>query len=536
LILLEKPPAGGHDKIALMYIAITLSLILITALALVILRVFRPGFTASWPVAVFGAFLAWISVILWQISLPSRLVLYQLEYPEVFSYTISLSANEVNFPYGLGIASLVLAVLLTSAIKARETNPLNWAYLFIVSALGLLAVLAENPLTIVVAWSLLDISGLISSLNASNDPIHSKRAVFSFSTRVIGSGVVLWAGILSAVSFDIPFNQGKGLPSIVGLIILGATIRSFSMLLPFPYSKDAAIRKESETAYLLVSIVGTLALLLHVDMNISALWPAIILFLFIAITSLISVNNWLRNPHAISNQSQWMTGLVALSLSAALMGNSLGSVAWGSACLFGGGLLFLYSHRNRILTIALLIAVYILSSLPFSLTSAGWSGLSSGTWFFLFLLLPVQSLLTAGYIRSVALEEKESLENQPRWVTAFYPLGLITLALTGLVLGVTGWEGAGQMGSWIPALAAAALTILFSAISFRTRLPAPADPRPDKRPATWAAAFFDIWQGSYRALRRLLTILTMTFEGDGGILWTILFMIVFISILGIYAF
>ncbi len=57
-----------------------------------------------------------------------------------------------------------------------------------------------------------------------------------------------------------------------------------------------------------------------------------------------------------------------------------------------------------------------------------------------------------------------------------------------------------------------------------------------RRPAAWAEAVSSIISGLFHAVRRLVDILTATFEGDGGVLWTILLLIVFISILGLYAF
>ncbi len=519
-----------------MTIAITLSLILATVLALALLRVFRPGFSFAWPIAVLGSFFAWISVFLWQINLPDNLVLFDFEYQDVIIYSISLSSDGVNFPYAVGISSLVMAVIFTSAMKAREANPLSWVTILLLSLLGLFAVLADNPLTLVIAWSFMDLAGLISSLNSSDDPIFSERAVLSFSTRVVGTGFVLWAGILSTSTFGEPFNQSTIQQNLGVIIILGVIIRSFALFLPHPYSRDAAIRNGYEATYKLISAAATLVMLSHVKMVLSTSLVISLLILSIAITGLISVYSWLRNSREIFNQSNWIMGLTSLAISATLMGNPLGSAAWGSVCLFAGGLLFLYSHRNRVLTVTLLIAAYILSSLPFSITATGWSEIISKFWIALIFLIPLQSLLTAGYIRSIAREEKENLDNQPRWVNVFYPIGLVSLALSGLVLGVTGWDGASQMGAWIPAVIVAVLTVIISFVLIRIPIPAPLDSRLLKQPVAWAGTFIAIWWGMFRALRRLLDILTTTFEGDGGVLWTILFLIVFISILGVYAF
>lgn len=519
-----------------MTIAISLSLILLTVLTLVLFRVFRPGFSFAWPVAVIGSFLAWVSIFLWQIKLPDTLVLFHFEYQQVITYSISLASDGINFPYAVGISSLVMAVILTSAMKAREANPLSWVSILLLSVLGLMAVLADNLLTLVIAWSFLDLAGLISALNASDDPIFSERAVLSYSTRVIGTGLVLWAGIVSTLSGGDPFAQSTIQQNFGAIIVLGVIIRSFALFLPHPYSRETSIRNGYEATYKLLSAVTTVAMLSQFEILISTPLVSSLIILSIAIMGLISIYNWLRNPRAIINQSNWIMGLISLSISAALLRNPLGSAAWGSACLFAGGLLFLYSHRNRVLTVTLLIAVYILSSLPFSLTATGWTEELSKIWMTLIFLIPLQSLLTAGFIRAIALEQKENLDNQPRWVNVFYPMGLGSLALSGLVLGITGWEGASQIGAWIPAMIAVVLTSIITFVLLRIPIPAPLDSSLLKRPVAWAGIFISLWWGLYRVLRRLLDILTTTFEGDGGVLWTILFLIVFVSILGVYAF
>ena len=52
-----------------MLILITLIILFLSALALLILRLFNPDFRYAWLIAVTGAFLAWISVLFWQLEM-----------------------------------------------------------------------------------------------------------------------------------------------------------------------------------------------------------------------------------------------------------------------------------------------------------------------------------------------------------------------------------------------------------------------------------------------------------------------------------
>jgi len=280
----------------------------------------------------------------------------------------------------------------------------------------------------------------------------------------------------------------------------------------------------------------TLVLLSHMTLDSSNPEFTSLLIIFLALIGLSMIYGWLRSPRDTVSQPYWMTGLVALAIAASLLGNPTGSAAWGSATLFSGGLLFLYTSRNRILTVALVVAAYSLSTLPYSLTATAWRDLNPNSWIILLFMLPLQSLLTAGYVRSILKDEKKNLDLEPRWVKVFYPMGLAALASTALALGFTGWIGAGNVGAVIPALIAAAITVTLSLLLTRIPVPPPLENQMDRRPAAWAEAVSSLGWGLFHTARRLIDILTATFEGDGGVLWTILLLIVFISFLGSYAF
>ena len=124
-----------------------------------------------------------------------------------------------------------------------------------------------------------------------------------------------------------------------------------------------------------------------------------------------------------------------------------------------------------------------------------------------------------------------NLNDQPNWVKVFYPMGLIILLLLGLLLGVMGWVGAGQIGAWIPGLIASVISVILSFILVRNPRSSPIDSRSIHPPTAIAISITSIFWGLFRIISRLLDLISITFEGDGGFLWTILFLVVFISFL-----
>jgi hypothetical protein len=129
------------------------------------------------------------------------------------------------------------------------------------------------------------------------------------------------------------------------------------------------------------------------------------------------------------------------------------------------------------------------------------------------------------------LGKGENLDEQPNWVKVFYPMGLLIIVLTGIILGFTGWAGSGQIGAWIPALIVVGITLALSLIMVRIPLAATLEKSPISNSIPWIDAVKGIWWVLFRSVRRLTELFSATFEGDGGFLWTILLLLLFVSIL-----
>jgi hypothetical protein len=182
-------------------------------------------------------------------------------------------------------------------------------------------------------------------------------------------------------------------------------------------------------------------------------------------------------------------------------------------------------------------AGFTLTALPFSQTASGWLGNVPVSWVFWILLVPVQALMLAGYASGILRSSEDSLEDQPNWARSIYPAGLVLLLFSGLSLGFFGWQGALQIGV-IPA--ALATTLLGGALGwFFWRIPGlrrvvqPAV-QSSERLASRSAYIFRalsavIW-GLYRTLRRVTSLVARTMEGDGGLLWTMVILVLFLSL------
>src|SRR5512143_2198688 len=179
---------------------ITISLLALSALAVLLLRLARPGFGFGWPVAAAGSLLAWGSTLAWQFKLPQSLALGPALPATIFSYSPALLADRSNFPYAVALTALAVAIIWTSAARSSTTSPTAWASTLALTALGLIAVLAGNVFTLLIALAALDLLEFINTLRATDEPISSESAVIALSFRLLGLAFILWGAVAAAVA------------------------------------------------------------------------------------------------------------------------------------------------------------------------------------------------------------------------------------------------------------------------------------------------------------------------------------------------
>jgi hypothetical protein len=513
-----------------MFILITVAALILTVLALLVLRFLLPEFRYNWWIATGGGLVAWITVFAWQVQMPISLQLPAWQPALLFSQTPTFIADEVAWAFSLSIITLCVAIIITSVVRSNFPSPMNWASTLVFASLGVLAATADNPLTLVLIWAAIDLAELLSQMRIVEDPKLSERVVVAFASRVTGTLILLWADMTSAAN-NAPFDFRSAPPQAGIFLILAAGLRLGVLPLHLPYSSESNLRRGIGTALRMVSAASSLILLTRITATsvISPYTPY--LLLFVAFAALYGGWMWLRAPDELNARPYWLIGMGSLAVAAALRGNPVGAAAWGCALLLSGSTLFLASEPVKWLTRASYIGVFTISALPFSITASGWNE-AGKFWFTLPFLVFAQAMLLAGFIRhSQRVTTHLSYEDQPIWGRNVYPIGILLLLLTSLLLGFFGWSGALQLGTLIPGIIASLLSLGLLWLTPRLRILNPVRAhwvRPSG--SSWLDWGYQILWALYRQLGRLSTLSTNILEGESGIMWTLLFLALFISL------
>jgi len=513
-----------------MFILITVSLLLVTALILLILRFTLGEYRYSWLIATSGTLFAWLSVFLWQLSMPLQIQLPLWQPAALFPQSPYFVADGIAWAFAVSLITLCLAVIITAVIRDNFPYPLSWIGVLTLTAFGVLAVTADNPLTLVLLWAAIDITELVSQLRLIEQPQLSERVVIGFASRVTGILILLWADMVST-SHGIILDFRAAPPQAGLYLILAAGLRLGVLPLHLPNMNETSLRRGFGTGLRMISAGSSLILLARIPATSLTSPFAPYLMLFVAFAALYGAWMWLRAPDELTGRPFWIIGMGSLALVAALNGNPIGATAWGCGLILAGGALFLTSTQTKWLERALFICVWAISALPFSLTATGWVNIGSRFWYVVPFLIAAHAMLIAGFIRHIQRSSTRAVfDLEPIWARNVYPIGVLLLLVTMIGLTFLGWSGSLQIGSWFTGLSASLVAggVLWLTPRLRILNPVRAHWVRPANPSWFDWAYQIIWNG-YRQISLLSNSLSNMLEGESGIMWTLLFLALFIS-------
>jgi hypothetical protein len=249
------------------------------------------------------------------------------------------------------------------------------------------------------------------------------------------------------------------------------------------------------------------------------------LLLFVGLTAIFAGAAWIYSTDEIQGASSWILGMASLSAAAAITAQPLASQAWGIGVLLSGGLIFFTSTLERRMSWLLILGFLGITALPFTPTWNGVLMYSSPFKLFMVIFVIAQALLMVGYIRH-SLRPREGFSGVERWVELIYPLGLALLPLTHFLYGWWAFVGFENLllSSWILGIIVLLITAFIMGFA-----------RYGSKVSFGRAAFFEsifsmqwlynlIWV-FFRAIDSVIQFLTTVLEGEGGLLWALLILV-----------
>lgn len=518
-------------------------LLLVTALVVFTLRFMPRGTGYAYLTSIILMLVIWGGVMAyhWLPMAPVEVTPWR-PFDPITADPIRYGWDGISWPFGMALVSACLAILMTASARLQlRSNPLTWAANLSVAALGILVVMAETPLAFVLALVPLDTLDFLVVLRLAGSWRFSARGLMVFIGKCISTFLVIGALVYQRTDgFPLDFSSMNATSSLLVLLAIG--IRLGFLPLNLTVAVDIPFQRGLISFLRVTGYAGGMAALARIS-NLQVLenWH-LLMFGVTAVVSLYGAFRWLVARNEIEGRQYWLLTTAGLGFVCVLQGNPMQVVPWGLMLVFGGTFLFLFLARDRRLFFLPILAILLISGLPFSIPATGWSGLiEQPIGFGEILILLSVALTLAGFVKH-AFRNDDNFSKLDGWIRGTYPLGLILLILSGWLTAWLGIENGLQIGLWPTGLAVFVFATIITSVRlhFSARsVPIPASWKLDSA-QKWGdrmSGFFrltwvsDLLWSFYRGLRRLVGFLTLLFEGEGGVLWAFLLLVLMLTLL-----
>ncbi len=449
-----------------------------------------------------------------------------------------------SWPYVISLSLLALAFILTDAARLeKEALPYNWALGLALVGLGLLAVMAGNPITLVLTWTAVDLVEFLMVISTAAGRRLGVQTVTLFSVRVAGTLLVILA-ILFARSQNTPFELAPIPESLALFMLLAAGLRLGVLPLNLPYTGEVYAWRGLGNVMRMIGPASSLMVLGRMPVKVvPENWQGLLIGLS-ALAAVYGGMMWLAADNELEGRPFWSIALAALAVVSVINGNPQASILWGTALILSGSVLFFYSAQRQQILILPLFGILGFVGLPFTPAAAGWVGViyaSSGLVDVLFFLAVICLIL--GYLRHI-FRPREELYPMERWVHTVFPGGLLFLIAGEWLIGGIGWPGSLTLGVIWPSLVVVSIAGIGVGLAISLRRSLSKDAIAER----WLGVFsrqvggvlsaifrlnwlYQVIAWFYRLLQSTVQMLTAVLEGDGGILWSLVMLALLISLI-----
>jgi len=519
-----------------------IALLLLSATALqVVGRVTRRA-GGTWLLAAVFGFITWLSVILVGILLPPAVIIDNWLPPPYQFTSLTFQLTRETWVLGFLLVSQLLAVIYFNSRYLETPNFLNKITdSMVLTAFGLLAVLSRSPLAFVLTWSLLDLAE-IGVLTATRGYASENRSPLN-AVLLRALGIILLV-LFITISPHQDLQSAEMKPLMVWLLFIIVLLRLEFLPILQDQTVEHQLRRGFQTLLRTLPLISAFAF-----MNIipgfalpdkSLQWALVALTIAAIYGSLL----WFFSQDELTARPYWFFAIGSLGMIAFLTNRVEALAGLAVVAVSTGTGIFLFSPRvqKRFAFLPFLLAGLL--ALPFTPTAALSLLFDPGAVrYYQVLAVPAYALLLAGVFKHGFRKDDEPGPEEP-WIGLFHNISLYFIALAPWIIVGAMWEMVNLRVIWWLSLSIFLLTAILSALYFLLKKRPLNLKIPLQKTLAGIVRGFRIIDQIFRltwlakllsslgfVVRKAANLLMRVLEGDGGVLWSFLFLVLLISLL-----
>lgn len=259
-------------------------------------------------------------------------------------------------------------------------------------------------------------------------------------------------------------------------------------------------------------------------------FPDLLAFCILVILALWSGWKWFKSSNEITGRPYWVAGIFTLITLSSFVGETAFSPGLGVMLVLSGAFLFLLSARDKKILWLASVCLWGLTAMPFSPAAGIWVLREGFSWLLLLVILPSQALLVSGFLHHLVRPGERTPASQERWNQIPYVVGIVFLCILIIVLGLWGWAGAARLGTWWASIIVVGLAGLFLLLASRIKV------KPQsgfflRQERGTRLVVYKVGETAVAWVEKVLHAISSTLEGEGGIIWSILLLVLILSLL-----
>jgi hypothetical protein len=479
--------------------------------------------------------------LLLRLQAPDTIVFNLTGIPGNLPLSFEFSLDRISWPYAWGLSAGILTLLTTSIISQNEHDNYSstwstWPLYLIFCGFGLAAIFSGNINTLLYSWAAIDLAWLLIMLQRG----HRETYVWiTFAIRAFSILVAIGAASIQVTETPLRFPIIN--PEANTLLFLSAIIRLITLILErssFPLSKPESGLLATMNIVVLASAASVLTRCASIGIK-ENLVP--MLLLFAAFGSVTYGIYAIQKIQARDGLRLWMITASFIIAISVLLGEPKASISWGITTILTISLLFSIVNQAKISSIFLIFGLIGLSTLPFT---SNWLGVSifpqpgqiwkNGVSWVLWLIS--LSLLMAGLLRLIRLPKSFTVPTD-RWEKIIYSFSLAVLPITQWVILFFGIPGLSTDLQGFPSfdlIYASLLAIVLSILIFGIYQKYQHNFEHGQLIFEQKTRVINLQNAIYLpllAIRSMVNFVDRLLEEDGGILWTLLFLLIIFAVL-----
>ena len=451
------------------------------------------------------------------------------------SIALRFGFDDLSWKFAFTLMIILVGIIFTMPVRLDVAyRPRDWVFDLLFVLVGLVPIMAQNLLSLVIAWTLLDFLELSVHVSGLTPERINRQAVMAFAIRMGGTWILILAQVLSQGGFgqEIAFSSFNTTSALLLLLAAGLRLGVFPIFMPF--QEEAPIRRELGTIMRFVVPASSFVLLTRLSgLVIPSAW-AILLSILALIASLVGVVMFFLSESSLIGRNYWVIAFSAMAVVSVVRGQAEAALTWSLALLLSGTFLSVHSEKHGPHLIFVIAMFLSLSGIPFTPTAVGMQGLVVPPFNLLDVLyILIYAVLLTGFLRQQIKREGEFGETTA-WMRGIYWIGLAVIIIGFWFVLTPEVQNSFSSPVWWGGIPSLVIALIGFYVLYRfvgeDRIALPED-SPLSGQLQGDSLVYRFVERLYDGVKALIQFLTSLLEGDSAILWILLLFLMLMTMI-----